>query len=406
MNKFVGVLLILALVTIMVIGGCAPKPAATKTLKVGISADFSSVASSWGIGMARGVELEVERINAKGGVKIGQDTYLLQAIRADNMFTSEGGKTAGEKLVYSDKVNVICGGMSSHDTLGVQMVTTPAKVLSCTSAWERKVVKEEGQPTVPYVFKCVATPRETTRGIFNYIEKIYPEVERFAVVAPNQMSSLYSVENEELYAEYLGWEIVFKEHFELGTKDLYPILAKALATNPDVIETADVTIPDMGMLVKQAREMGYEGFIVNDTCIIGTDLFDIAGAEAMNGVVGHDVCTFGPYATPEYMEYEKAYRQKYGAWFSLVLNWPMFLHCYLQAVQDVGNVDDVDAIVQALETGSFDVFGYDVSFGGTEYYGRPRMLGQPLMVIEVKGGKVEPQDFISIDEQLSAWPTD
>jgi hypothetical protein len=75
-------------------------------------------------------------------------------------------------------------------------------------------------------------------------------------------------------------------------------------------------------------------------------------------------------------------------------------------VQDVGNVDDVDAIVQALETGSFDVFGYDVSFGGTEYYGRPRMLGQPLMVIEVKGGKVEPQDFISIDEQLSAWPTD
>ena len=409
MNRFLVIFLIFALISGLAIAGCAPKPAAptpAKTLKVGISADFSSVAAGWGIPIARSIELAAEQINAEGGVKIGRDTYLIETIRADNTFTSEGGKTSAERLIYRDKVHFILGGVSTHDTLGVQMVTTPAQVINISTCWEKKAIKEEGKPTTPYAFKSLPTPRETTRGIFDYIKKTYPEVKRFAIVAPNLMSSLFSAQLQETYARHIGWEIVFKEHFEYGTRDFYPVLTKALAAKPDLIEISDAGISDMGLLVKQAREMGYKGPITNDTPVLGPDVFSIAGIEAFEGFIAHEFTTFGPNGTPEYIAFAESFEKKHGTWTTWILSQAGALQCVVQAMQDVGNVDDTDAIVEALETSTFKVYGYNLSFGGAGYYGKARMLGQPIMVVEVEGGKIEPKDVISTELQLGPWPTD
>lgn len=405
MKKFLVILLALALV--LAIGGCAaptatPEEAAPpKILKIGIALPFSGPAAAWGIPPALALELEADRINSEGGVNVGGEKYTIEVIRADDLFTSDGAKMAAEKLIYRDRVNFIFGGVSSHDTLGVQLVTTPNKVINASTAWERICLYIDGV-TVPYAFKVLPTPRETVPTIWKYIQKAHPEVKRVAIVAPNLLSSVYGSDVNEEWLERTDLEVVFREHYEYGMIDFYPILARILATEPDVIQSTDAGMSDWGLIIKQSRELGYEGLFMQEIPLCGDWLFDISGKENANGLITYDYMWYGPNANPAYKEIDSILSQGEG-WISLGYSGTSWLSVLVQAIEAAGTIDDPDKIVEALETGTFYVGDLEMKFVGEEHYGRPRVLGQPLIISEIIGGEPTAVGTISVEEQLHAW---
>src|SRR5215467_11610027 len=100
-----------------------------EVVKIGGIGPLSGGGTAWGLAAQRGMELAVEDVNAKGGVKAGGKTYKLELVMYDDQYTGQGGKAAAERLVNQDNVKFIIGPVGSPPALGVISVTNPAKVI-------------------------------------------------------------------------------------------------------------------------------------------------------------------------------------------------------------------------------------------------------------------------------------
>ena len=187
----------------------------------------------------------------------------------------------------------------------------------------------------------------------------------------------------------LGFEVAADEYYERGTKDFYPILTKILATKPDMLDVAAAPPGEAGLLLKQARELGFKGprgwtAGVNPVTVIG-----IAGKEAAEGVwspaninvksdfVSATVRRFGE-------EYEKRYKEVPGV--IAVANYAAF-DVFTKAMQDARSLD-TDKVLAVLTQKPFDTVWGKLVLGGKETYGIDRQFLYPLVISEIRDGKV------------------
>ncbi len=70
-----------------------------------------------------------------------------------------------------------------------------------------------------------------------------------------------SSHNEKAYQK-VGIKVLGKEFYERGTQDFVPILTKVIAAKPDIIDLDGSTPADSGLILKQARQIGFQGQIV------------------------------------------------------------------------------------------------------------------------------------------------
>ena len=78
----------------------------------------------------------------------------------------------------------------------------------------------------------------------------------------------------------LGGSIVAAEQYAPDTIDFRSQLSKLLAANPDALHLAPQSEASAGSIIKQAREIGYDGPIYAETVSIGTSALEIAGDAA------------------------------------------------------------------------------------------------------------------------------
>jgi branched-chain amino acid transport system substrate-binding protein len=407
MKKFCVLLLVVLLVGASAIVACAPaaQEVTSKTIKFGVCQPLTGPAAGYGMPVLYGVEIIADTINSEGGVKIGGVNYLIEVIAEDDGFTSDGAKAAAEKLVFRDKVKFIFGGCDSHDTIGLQMVTVPNKVLTFNSAWSSDVLRNpETKQAVPYTFKLMQTPHESIRGVWEAIRKAHPEVKKVALFTCNTLSGHWGQELSDRLLRYLGYDVVYNGYFEYGMPDFTPELSKVLATNPDIIHGNATGVMDWGTVIKQSREMGYKGLFMMELGLGGDVLFSVATPKDAEGFIAIDYDWHGPNATPELKAIMDKFVAKAGYSFPALCCWPIFSGCLMQAMQKAGSIDDTDKIAEILETTTFSSQGVTVRFAGKEYYGANSALVIPMTVVEVKGGVFVPIGTISVEQQVSPWP--
>ena len=77
-----------------------------------------------------------------------------------------------------------------------------------------------------------------------------------------------------------GGEVVAAERYTTDVTDFRTQLTKLFAADPDALHIAPQSEFAAGAVVKQARELGYEGPIYGETITVGTTAQDIAGDAA------------------------------------------------------------------------------------------------------------------------------
>ena len=80
--------------------------------------------------------------------------------------------------------------------------------------------------------------------------------------------------------EELGGAVVAEERYASDVTDFRSQLTKLFAANPDALHVAPQSEFAAGTIVKQAREMGYEGPIYAETISVGTTALEVAGDAA------------------------------------------------------------------------------------------------------------------------------
>ncbi len=135
MRKLMVLVFTAAVAATVLIGGCAkPEPASTapvaappKMLDIGIATPLSGPQALGGTQMQDAVLLAVNDQNGEGGVSIGGQKYMLNAVIRDTKFDVVVSKSVAEELVFEKGIKVIAGPFIA-DTVGVQSITEPNKV--------------------------------------------------------------------------------------------------------------------------------------------------------------------------------------------------------------------------------------------------------------------------------------
>ena len=87
-------------------GGLVPSTAgaATRTVKIGFLAPLTGEVAAWGLPGLYGCEIWAEKVNAAGGVQIGDDTYTFEFVSYDNEYAPEKARAGATKLIFEDEV--------------------------------------------------------------------------------------------------------------------------------------------------------------------------------------------------------------------------------------------------------------------------------------------------------------
>ena len=133
-------------------------------------------------------------------------------------------------------------------------MTEPEKVLFSFVCWGTSNLG----PDKPYSFRAMLSQWEVAEPFYRWVKEKHPQVKRVALISPNDTSGKDTNTAVVKALKGLGFEVAADEYYERGTKDFYPILTKLLATKPDMLDVAAAPAGEGGLILKQARELGFK----------------------------------------------------------------------------------------------------------------------------------------------------
>jgi branched-chain amino acid transport system substrate-binding protein len=356
-----------------------------KTLTIGLLGPLSGGAASYGVELMRGAELRVEEINKGGGLKVGADAYRIKLVSYDHKAQAADTATATNKLIFQDKVKYIIGNAVGATCNAAQTITEPNKVMFAFVCWGTNNLA----PEKPYSFRSMLSQWELAEPFYRWVKENHPTIKRVAAISPNDTSGKDTNTAVVKALKALGFEVAADEYYERGTKDFYPVLTKILAQKPDMIDVAAAPPGEAGLILKQAMELGFKGAKGWTAGINPFTIISVAGPEAAEGVWSPaNINVKGDHVSPAVRKFGETYEKRYGEvpGAIAVANYAAF-DVFTQAMQKAGSID-TDRVLAVITKEQFQTVWGPLALGGKETYGIDRQFLYPLVISEVRQGKV------------------
>ncbi|MET1012956.1 MAG: ABC transporter substrate-binding protein [Paenisporosarcina sp.] len=259
-------------------GGSSSGSSDGDTIKIGANLELSGGVASFGSSIAKGIDLAVEEINADGGV----DGKKIEIIKVDNKSEGPEATNGAIKLTSKDKVTAIIGAATSGNTVAqVQIANDTKTVLLTPSGTSPNVTVNEDGSVNDFAFRTsfIDPFQGTVAANFAANELKIKNVAIYADSSSDYAKGLAKSFKETF--EEAGGKIVAEEAYVAKDTDFRSTLTRLKSANPDFIFIPGY-YEEVGLIVKQAREMGI------DVPLMGADgwdspkLVELAGAEALN----------------------------------------------------------------------------------------------------------------------------
>lgn len=356
--------------------------ATQEELKIGAVGSLSGGGTAWGLAIQRGTQLAIDEVNETGGLKLGGKEYKLRLVMYDDQYTATGGKTAAERLVSSEDVKFILGPAGSPPALAVIGVTTPAKVIVLSDGYAPSILKNEAKAA--YNFRALNSNVEFSPAMIAWLKKNLPDVKKVGLVATNDAVGQAAIPPLIDAYKKAGYEVWY-EMYDRGIKEFTPLLTRMIAQNVDLFDLNSNSPSEAGLLLKQARQGGFNGRIWQVGGPSVDEILEVAGPLA-EGFLSYDVFDFD---APQAMRFVESYHKKWSG----IINaqapaWYNAARILFEAMRHADSVE-VDKVRDALEK----LDGYDaglfgpVSWGGMAEYGVNHQLLLQFLIVEVKDGK-------------------
>jgi len=198
------------------------------SVKIGLFNPLTGAVSIWGWSMAHGAMTIYNEVNKEGGIH----GRKIEVVSVDDRCTPEGAKSAVKKLVYSDKVFILNGGLCSVATYGAREEIINAKIpIVLNGATMDKI----SHPVNRYIFAPVLLA--SVDGIMN-VEFIMskPGTKRLAMVAhPDEWAKSKMEQGLILLKEKYGLGLVANEIMDKGATDATAQVLRIKEAKPDAV---------------------------------------------------------------------------------------------------------------------------------------------------------------------------
>jgi branched-chain amino acid transport system substrate-binding protein len=355
--------------------------AAEETVKIGYCAPLSGPAAAWGLPGLEGTSIWVDKVNAAGGLKVGDKTYKIEIVKYDDEGDGAKALVGVKKLVLEDKVVAILmlGGATTPPT---QPFLSKEKIMCFV------LIASDIAPDRPYLMDVTDNFPAYHLLHTEYIADAHPKAKKAAIISQDDEIGLAAIAWSEAGFKAAGIDVVYSKAFGVSTTDFAPIITAVLEKKPDIISMGASYPEFQALICEQAYTQGWRGIITSACWDFGAILAKVP-KEFMEGAVSGFPDFDDPKLTKDHHDFWAEWKKRYPdhSFSEIVWEYMGALDVWAYGAQKAGSVksEDVFKALKAADTVPHS-FGPGKWFG-KETFGNDNLLVPTWPITEIHGGK-------------------
>ncbi len=243
----------------------------SENIPIGVAVAQTSNVALLGQEQVMGAKIAEQYFNQQQGVNGTPIKIILQDVAGDE----QGAINAFNTLINKHKVVGIVGPSLSQQAFAADPIAQRAKVPVLGPSNTAKGIPQIGD----YIARVSAPVAEVAPNAVKKALTINPELKKVAVFfAQNDAFSKSESETFQETVQQQGLELVTVQKFQTTDTDFQTQATAAINLNPDLIIISGLAA-DGGNLVKQLRELGYQGLIIGGNGLNTSNIFPVCQAK-------------------------------------------------------------------------------------------------------------------------------
>ncbi len=269
----IAVVAVLAVVAVAGFGCDTDGGGDDEPFRIGVMESLTGPGETYGTVSNQAKQLAVDEINAAGGI----DGRMIELIVEDSKCGAQDAITAYNKLTDVDGVKIILGTSCSGAMLGAAPLAEEDGVILFSGLATNPDIATAGD----YIFRTSMSDAQLGVDTGNLLWA--DGIRNLATITESTDYAEGVRRTSVAQFEQRGGSIVAEERYASDVTDFRTQLTKLINANPDAIHLAAQSEFAGGTIVKQLRELGYDGPIYTEVVPIGATALEIAG-DAATGV--------------------------------------------------------------------------------------------------------------------------
>ena len=366
---------------VVLLGGTAVTQAAEAPVKIGVIGPLTGGAAVWGNAAAQAAKILAAEVNAQGGLEVAGKKHPVEVIAYDDEYKAANAIAAYNRLLNQDGVKYMIT-VGSAPTMAMAPSIEADKTILFSSAGVEKAV----DPKSRNLFRMLSLLRDYVPAVVTWVRD-NRSGRKVTIINPNDESGWNSGELAVSSYKKNGFEVLGSELYERTLKDFTPLLTKILANKPDIIELASSPPATSGLIVRQARDLGYKGLFVKDSGAATREVVEAAGKEGAEGLISLH------FANPTSDGYKRLATEDRNVIGQdpddLIVVYYDAVNVILKGIQKAGDINDTakvsDALFKILPIKS--VQGDELTWGGSPTPGDPNQIMTFSYISVMKNGE-------------------
>jgi branched-chain amino acid transport system substrate-binding protein len=381
---FISILLAALIIFSLALTGCGGKSDNNagkdekEPIKIGHLCALTGDFSMWGQAANNSLLMEIEKINAAGGV-LGRPLKLVYYDERGNQIEAVN---VANKMIDSDKVIAILGPNESGIAISVTPAINKAGIpLIAIAATNPRVTQPDENSVEKNVFRvCFIDPFQGKVAAQFAYDKL--NVRKAAVLydVGSDYSAWLTKYFEEAFKE-AGGKLVAKEAFRSGELDYRAMLGKIREADPEYL-FLPVSQKEAALAAKQARDLGMKCILMGGDSWASPDLITLGGS----AIEGAYCINMAAIEDPEIQGFVKEFKDKYGTDPLMPTSVLAIdsLHVLVNAIERAGTTDGPELVKAIEETKDLKVLTTS-NFTIDKETHNP--LNRPAIIQQVKDGE-------------------
>ena len=374
---------------IALFAGASSAMAADAKLKIGFVGVTSGPAAAWGTSNVRSMQTLAAWYNETGGVKIGDKTYEIEVVTFDDQKDPKRAVEGMEKMAQ-EGIHYVVGPNVDDGAAAVRPVAEKNGIIYIPYAFPKELY---APPASNAILGMIAN-YQSGPAIYKYLME-NKGVKKVAFVAANESDPLSQRDSGVAAAKALGLEVVAdKDTYQNDTRDFTPVLTPIVGLKPDLLVLSGVAPANAPLLIRAARELGYEGLISTETAQDAKVLEEGAG-ELANGFISVGGASTPEIASDRMKEFVERYTKMFGEYNDESNTKVYALDYVLETLKaNPAAIDNVEEFKKTMDT--FEApnpylkdANAKLKYVGSTSFGQKRQVAVPMVVNEYKDGKFE-----------------
>ncbi|MDE0378560.1 MAG: ABC transporter substrate-binding protein, partial [Rhodospirillales bacterium] len=335
-------------------------------------------------------------VNAGGGIKIGDDNYMVEIVSYDNEYLADKSLIGAKKLVLEDDVKLVLM-LGGTDAPAAVQFFTKQQMLSTT------LLPSDLTPdTLYHLAPAEVHPLYNVTGV-EWLAENRPELKTAAICAQDDELGWPSVATYLAAFEAAGIDVVYNKYFDIATTDFAPVVTAMLAENPDIV-CLDTAYPDfVNLLCEQLFLQDYKGQIISCTLDFYGRIIEKTSTEFLEGLIFQFPDFDDPAMNEPHINFENPneffvnYNERFpDAWSAVTWEYPAIAEMWRLAAEKAGSVEPMAVFASLKEGGRGPhVFG-DADWWGEELWGIDNALVGNWPVVQIQNGKATIVEYRNI----------